>query len=151
MTDKELRRLNRSELLQMLIGQMEENKALKEKLALAESKLQDRQIKMEKAGTMAEATLLLNGVLEATEAAAQQYLENIKRMSSEQDAVCREMKEKAERESEEIMQRARSYREKVRVEADNYWKQVIDKASNLLSSQAALQEAVLSARKKENL
>lgn len=151
MTDKELRRLSRSELLQMLMEQMEENKALRDRLAQAESKLQDRQINLEKAGSMAEATLLLNGVFQAAEAAAQQYVENIQRMSSQQEAVCQAMKEKAERESAEIMQRARNYREQVRVEADNYWKQVIDKASNVLNSQAALREAVMSAGKKENI
>lgn len=36
MTDKELRRLGRSELLQMLISQMEENEALKKQIEKTE-------------------------------------------------------------------------------------------------------------------
>ena len=81
MTDKELRRLSRSELLEMLIAQMKENAALQSRLELAEARLNDRQIAVEKAGTLAEASLSLNGVFQAAEAAAQQYLENIEHMS----------------------------------------------------------------------
>lgn len=40
-------------------------------------KLQERRIEIEKAGTIAEASFKLNGVYEATEKAAKQYLENL--------------------------------------------------------------------------
>ncbi len=52
MTDKELRHLNRSELLQMLITQGEENRRLKEQLEEANQKLNDRQLVMENAGSI---------------------------------------------------------------------------------------------------
>ena len=86
MTDKELRRLSRSELLEMLIAQTEENSQLKIRLEQAEAQLRDRRIEIDKAGSLAEAALSLNGVFQAAEAAAQQYLENIQRISSQQDA-----------------------------------------------------------------
>ena len=44
MTDKELRRLSRSELLEMLIAQTEENRQLKIRLERAEAQLRDRRI-----------------------------------------------------------------------------------------------------------
>ncbi len=84
MTDKELRRLSRSELLEMLIAQTEENSQLKIRLEQAEAQLRDRRIEIDKAGSLAEAALSLNGVFQAAEAAAQQYLENIQRISSRQ-------------------------------------------------------------------
>ena len=71
MTDKELRRLSRSELLEMLIAQTEENRQLKIRLERA----------VEKAGSLAEAALQLNRVFEAADKAAQQYLENVRLMS----------------------------------------------------------------------
>ena len=77
-TDKELRHLNRSELLQMLIAQGEENRKLKEQLDEANRKLNKRQLVMENAGSIAEASLRLNGVFEAAEQAARQYLESVK-------------------------------------------------------------------------
>ena len=81
MTDKELRRLSRSELLEMLIAQTEENRQLKIRLERAEAQLWDRRIAVEKAGSLAEAALQLNRVFEAVDKAAQQYLENVRLMS----------------------------------------------------------------------
>lgn len=148
MTDKELRRMSRSELLEMLIAQMEENKALQERLELVEAQLQERQIAVEKAGTLAEAAFSLNGVFQAVEAAAQQYLENIQRMSSEQEAVCQNIQAKSEAEAEEIVQDALAYSEKMHSEADSYWQEVTDRAKNLLHEYDALRDLALSVERK---
>ena len=78
MTDKELKRLSRRELLEMLLAQTEKNKELENQLQKAQAALADRRIAVEKAGTMAEAALCLNGVFEAADRAARQYLENIR-------------------------------------------------------------------------
>ena len=140
MTDKELRRLSRSELLEMLIAQTEENDRLKIRLEQAEAQLRDRRIAIDKAGSLAEAALSLNGVFQAAEAAAQQYLENIQRISGQQDTICRSMKEKTEKETAQIRQEAQAYSQKVHAEADAYWKQIVAKAAKLLSDQEALGE-----------
>ena len=65
MTDKELRRLSRSELLEMLIAQAAENDQLKNRLEQAEAQLWDRKIAINNAGSLAEAALSLNGVFQA--------------------------------------------------------------------------------------
>ena len=83
MTDKELRRLSRAELLEMLLMQMEENEKLKKNLAEAEKALADRRINIDKAGTLAEAALKMNGVFEAADKAVRQYLENVQRIARE--------------------------------------------------------------------
>ena len=85
MTDKELRRLSRRELLEMLIAETEENTRLRSELEQAREKLADRRILLEKSGSMAEAALGLNGVLEAVDRAALQYLENVRRMAQEKE------------------------------------------------------------------
>lgn len=85
MTDKELRRLKRSELLEMLIAQTEENHQLKIRLEQAEAQLRDRKIAVEKAGSLAEAALQLNHVFEAADRAAQQYLENVRCLSEKEN------------------------------------------------------------------
>lgn len=147
MTDKELRRLSRSELLEMLIAQTEENDRLKIRLEQAEAQLRDRRISIDKAGSLAEAALSLNGVFQAAEAAAQQYLENIQRISGQQDAICRSMKEKAEKETAQMRQEAQAYSQKVHAEADAYWKQVAARAAKLLEDQNSLREMINSAGK----
>ena len=133
MTDKELRRLSRGELLEMLIAQAAENDQLKNRLEQAEAQLRDRKIAISNAGSLAEAALSLNGVFQAAEAAAQQYLENIERISGQQDAICRDMKEQAEKETAQIRREAQAYRRNVPAEADAYWKQIVSKAAKLLA------------------
>lgn len=81
MTDKELRRLSRSELLEMLIAQTEENQRLKQELNQAQTALNNRRLTMESAGSMAEAALRLNGIFEAADQAARQYLESVRAMA----------------------------------------------------------------------
>ncbi len=79
MTDKELKRLSRADLLEMLVIQSRENEELKAKLSAAEEKLKSREIAVKESGSIAEAALKLNGVFEAAQSAAEQYLENIKK------------------------------------------------------------------------
>lgn len=86
MTDKELKHLSRSELLEMLIAQMEENEKLKIDLEKAQEKANSRQIAIDRAGSIAEAALVLNGVFDAAQAAAAQYLENIRQLSDNREA-----------------------------------------------------------------
>ena len=77
MTDKELRGLSRRELLELLVAREKENQQLRQELDDARAELNKRQIDVAKAGTMAEAALLLNGIFDAADRAALQYLENI--------------------------------------------------------------------------
>ena len=83
MTDKELKRLSRKDLLQILIAQMEENEKLKQQISEMQKETENRILVMENAGSIAQAALQLNGVFEAAEQAAQQYLDSIKSMERE--------------------------------------------------------------------
>lgn len=74
---KELKKLNRDDLLELYLHERGENEELGARLAQAEDQLADRRIAIENAGSLAEAVLVLNGVIEATEAACAQYLENV--------------------------------------------------------------------------
>ena len=77
MKDKELKRLSRAELLELLLEQTRQRELLEQRLEEAEKKLADRQLRLEKAGDIAHAVLEVNGVMEAAQAAARQYIENI--------------------------------------------------------------------------
>lgn len=78
MTSKELKRLRRSDLLEMLLSLSKENDQLRQELALANAQLEDRNIRLQEAGSIAEAALKLNGVFEAAQAACDQYLQSIR-------------------------------------------------------------------------
>jgi len=78
MTKKELRRMSRMELLELLLEIDRENELLREENAQLTEKLNARQLKLAQAGSLAEAALALNQVFEAAQAAADLYLENIR-------------------------------------------------------------------------
>lgn len=85
MTDKELRRLRRDELLEILLGQQREIDRLTAALEEAEKKLADREIKIMNAGSIAEASLALTEVFAQAQRAADLYIENIKRRTGAAD------------------------------------------------------------------
>ena len=78
MTEKELRRLSRMDLLEMLLEQSREVERLQKELETVKNQLGDRRIMEQEAGSIAEASLKLNKVFEAAQQAADQYLENIR-------------------------------------------------------------------------
>lgn len=119
MTDKDLKKLRRRELLQMLLVQCKETEKHKKEADEAKEQFRDlteryerligklnvkderlnqkdakiaelkntietmkvsREIELEEAGSIAEAALRLNGVFEAAQRAAEQYLMNVKKM-----------------------------------------------------------------------
>ena len=93
MTKKELRRLRRADLLEMLIRQSTELQECREKLAAAEDALQKRELALDKAGSIAEAALQLNGVFDAAELACREYIENVRLLCRRQEAESREKAE----------------------------------------------------------
>lgn len=85
MTDAELKKLKRNELLQLLIEQSKEVEALKAQLKEKNRLLEDRRINIENSGSIAEAALKLNKVFEAAQEAADQYLYSIKAKSQNEE------------------------------------------------------------------
>lgn len=95
MTPNEMKRLRRTDLLEMLIESGKQVEDLAARLAEAEEKLADRNIAIEQSGTIAEAAFKLNGVYEAAQKAAQQYLEVIELRSRDIEQLCSEREEKS--------------------------------------------------------
>lgn len=73
-----LKKLKRDELLELLLEQTRRAEALEEQLRLKDEELKNKGIAIAEAGSIAEAAMRLNGVFEAAQQAADQYLLNIK-------------------------------------------------------------------------
>lgn len=106
MTDRELRKLSRKELMLMLLQQSKEMQVLRTKLAATEAELRDKQLKIEKAGSIAEASMQLNGVFEAAQAACQQYLLNMERLNRQQQERCAQMEQHTLNQCKEMLEQA---------------------------------------------
>ena len=91
MTDKELKRLSRTELLELLIEQTKESERLQAELDITRQALEDRRLRVNEIGNLAQAAMEINGVLEAAQAAAQQYLDNIAAMEEETRRKCEQI------------------------------------------------------------
>ena len=77
MTEKELRKLKRRDMLEIMLAQSREIDRLRGELAEAEKKLADRDLKVEKCGDLAEAALAVTGIFEEARKAAEIYLHNV--------------------------------------------------------------------------
>lgn len=90
MTDKDLRKLSRADLLELLVEQRRENEQLRCLLDQTQAKLTDRTIQIDNAGSIADAALQINGVFEAAQATCQHYIENIALLNARQETLCRQ-------------------------------------------------------------
>lgn len=106
MTNKELHKLSRRELLEMLLAQSKEMDRLKARVQELEEALSSRDLAIEKAGSLAEASLQLSGVFEATQQAADQYLENIRRRNAEAESQCRQMVAQTRAKCDQLLRKA---------------------------------------------
>ena len=135
MTDKELRRLSRSDLLELLLVQRKENEQLRCILDQTQAQLADRTIRLDNVGSIAEASLQLSGIFEAAQDSCQYYLDNIKLMNDQQTAICQQMenetKEKCERMVEEAERKAQAC-----------WENCSAKIKQLVDSFTGLQQAM---------
>ncbi len=78
MANKELRRMSRRDLVEVIYEMKKQMNAQEEKIAQLEQQLKDRNICLESSGSIAEAALALNKVFEAAQAAAQDFLSSVK-------------------------------------------------------------------------
>lgn len=124
MTDRDLRKMNRKELLELLIASEKENDQLKEQLQQQTVQLQNRELQIKNAGSIAEAALVLNGVFESADRAAAQYLENIKRCSEQQQSIYDRIVSEAEQKAKEILDNAESEKQKKIKAADEHMKKL---------------------------
>ncbi|MBR5474204.1 MAG: hypothetical protein IKU83_02215 [Lachnospiraceae bacterium] len=118
MANIDLKKLSRADLLEILLAQTKELEEVKAQLEEAQAELADRKIVTEKAGSIAEAALQLNGVFEAAQKACVQYIENIRDKGIRQERILeqveKETKEECARMIMEAKKEAASYREEVR-------------------------------------
>ena len=86
MTDKEFKRLSRAQLIEIIYQlQLQIDKLNEEKQEL-ESELNDKRLRLQSAGNIAEAALEINDCFRSAQNAAEQYLNEIKAIREETEA-----------------------------------------------------------------
>ena len=133
MTERDLRKLSRTDLLELLLQQSREMEQLQKELNEAKLQLSQRELVMNQAGSIAEAALQLNGVFSAAENACAQYLESIRNLSTRQEDICRKMEEETQQKCDKMIADAKK-------QSEFYWKLVNKKVEQLQQSQKGLRE-----------
>ena len=134
MTDKQLRSLDKMQLLDILrqqeieieglVAEKEASLAIRKKLASEKAAMakiweettrekeemaknfEERMKTLEKAGSIAEASLMLSGVMKSAQEAADLYLENIKMLEAEKSALSEKIEYDARAKAEAIISEA---------------------------------------------
>ena len=124
MTDKEFKRLNRAQLIEIIYQlQLEIDKLNKEKQEL-ERKLVDKRIRLSNAGNIADAALEINNCFCSAQNAAEQYLNEIKAFREEAEAERQNIITQARAEASKIISEATEIRNKYNSAMENIFKEI---------------------------
>lgn len=103
---KKLKKLNRVELLQLLLAQTQKAETLRMDLDKANAALNDRSIQIAEAGDLAHAVLGVNNIMSSAQEAANQYLENIAAMKRDAENYCLQLLSEAKEAARQICEMA---------------------------------------------
>ena len=90
MTDKEFKRLNRAQLIDIIYQLQIKQKELEDENLQLKEELADKRIRLRQAGNIAEAALSIHDVLQTAQDATALYLEEIRTMQAEVEEECRQ-------------------------------------------------------------
>ncbi len=91
MTEKELKKLGKSELIDLLTEKDAEVAALRSQIAFLERQLSENTAQTKNIGSIAEAALKVNGVFTAAQKAADEYLSAVMVMNTNAEKRCQDM------------------------------------------------------------
>ncbi len=77
--DKELLKMKKKDILEIMLRQGEEIDTLRARVAELEAQLEKREFELSKVGSIAQASLQVTNIFDEAEKAARIYLENIRR------------------------------------------------------------------------
>lgn len=131
MNEKDLKKLNRKQLLELLLKQTQRADDLQKRINELEDELKNISTIQKEAGSIAEAALKLNGVFEAAEAAAAQYIESVKKSAENQDLVNKRMETEAKTQAAQIIEQANASCAAREAEAEKKLKEISQKINEM--------------------
>lgn len=117
MADRELRRMHRAELIEIIYALKQSEDQLKAQNAALTAQLQDRQLRLESAGSIAQAALELNNVFAAAQAAADDYLHSVQASLADTNATAANTLSQARSEAKHILEQAQADADSLKAQA----------------------------------
>jgi hypothetical protein len=99
MVSKELRKLNRRELIDIIYQMKKNEQQMQEQIAALQAELEEKRFRLSQAGSIAEAALAVTNVFSAAQEAADVYLRQIASMKEETEIECKKIQEQAQKDA----------------------------------------------------
>mgnify|MGYP004618959493 FL=1 len=138
MTDKELRRLSRSELIDIIYELQKQNQQKDAAYQELQNELEKKTLILSEAGSIAEAALQINDVFKAAQAAADQYVLSVEAMSGEAEKTIAEARLERDRIIREAQEKAKKIEESARNGAALVWNDFQAQVSKTIQQQKEL-------------
>ena len=103
MIGKELKKLSRRELVDIIYQMKKNEQQMKEEITALQESLQDKRIRLSVAGSIAEAAADITGVLSAAQKTADLYLQEIACMKADTETECEKMIEEARKKVQGVL------------------------------------------------
>lgn len=103
MFSKELKRLNRRELVDVIYQLKKNEEQLRTRIEELEQALEDKRIRLSVAGSIADATASITNIFATAQTTADLYLQEISCMKAETRLQCDQMVEDAKKQAEKIL------------------------------------------------
>ena len=145
MTQQDLKHLSRADLLELLLEQSRENEALRSENEQLREQQSRQEIMLDNAGSIAEASLRLNGVFEAAQRACDQYTANIEKLNARQHRICSRMEKETRENCRKMVEETRKECDRMLEEAQIQavaCRNGTDKSQALSDSRAVLQALI---------
>ena len=157
MTDKDLKKLRREDLIEVILQLQKEEQQLNEKLETAQKQLNDKNLRISESGSIAEATARLNGLFEAAQATADDYVAQVRLKNADAEAQRETMLAEATQKADQLVKdasgkadrilsdaeaKADVQRRQAEEETQRRWETFQSEAQKLISAHAEL-EALL--------
>lgn len=110
MIGKELKKLSRQELVDIIYQLKKNEQENREKIEALEEELQDKRIRVSVAGSIAEAATDITRIFSTAQRTADLYLNEIASMKAETEKECAKILEKAKQQAEMILAEAQNKR-----------------------------------------
>ena len=127
MLDKELKKLSRRELVDIIYQMKKNEEQLLEQIAALEENLHDKRIRIAEADSIAEAAAEITNVFSVAQTTADLYLQEIACMKEKTEKDCTKMIDEAKQEAERILSDVKTQNEELRAryrEDHKKWQQL---------------------------
>lgn len=119
MISKELKRLNRRELVDIIYQLKKNEQEMQEEIAALKKELQDKRIRMSNAGSIADAAMSITDVFATAQKTADVYLREIALMKEDTEKECAKKIKDVEEKVKEIMELVQKKKQELCEDIDN--------------------------------